>query len=84
MVGPGLLQSVRLEDHVALSAYIAGQIDMLVARCLLSQLSPQAYAGALAGRITATANAIYQTESTTTWNVLPPSLAVCVAIVAPR
>ena len=37
--------------------------------------------GALAGRITATANAIYQTESTTTWNVIPPSLAVCVAIV---
>lgn len=37
--------------------------------------------GALAGRITATANAIYQTESTMTWNVIPPTLAVGVAIV---
>ncbi len=37
--------------------------------------------GALAGRITATANAAYQTETTTTWNVIPPALAVCVAIV---
>lgn len=31
VVGPGLLQSVRLADHVALNAYIAGQIDTLVA-----------------------------------------------------
>ncbi len=37
--------------------------------------------GALAGRITATANAIFQTESTLTWNVIPPSFAVCLAIV---
>jgi ATP-binding cassette subfamily B protein len=37
--------------------------------------------GALAGRITATSNAIFQTESTTTWNVIPPALAVMVAIV---
>jgi ATP-binding cassette subfamily B protein len=37
--------------------------------------------GTLAGRITATANATYQTESTMTWNVIPPLLAVCVAIV---
>ena len=36
--------------------------------------------GALAGRITATSNAAFQIESTTTWNVIPPSLAVCVAI----
>ncbi len=36
--------------------------------------------GTLAGRITATSNAVYQTESTTTWNVIPPSLAVAVAI----
>ena len=36
--------------------------------------------GALAGRITATANAAFQTETTTTWNVIPPTLAVCVAI----
>ena len=36
--------------------------------------------GAMAGRITATSNAAFQTETTTTWNVVPPSLAVCVAI----
>jgi ATP-binding cassette subfamily B protein len=32
--------------------------------------------GTLAGRITATANAIYTTESTFAWNVLPPVIAV--------
>jgi ATP-binding cassette subfamily B protein len=37
--------------------------------------------GTLAGRITATANAAFQIESTTTWNVLPPTLAVIVSIV---
>jgi ATP-binding cassette, subfamily B, bacterial len=37
--------------------------------------------GALAGRITATSNAVFQTESTTTWNVIPPSVAVAVSIV---
>ena len=36
--------------------------------------------GTLAGRITATANAAFQVENTTTWNVLPPSLAVLVSI----
>jgi ATP-binding cassette subfamily B protein len=50
----------------------------------LSRHSPGYFAtrmpGALAGRITATANAAFQTETTTTWNVIPPSLAVCVAI----
>ena len=37
--------------------------------------------GTLASRITATSNAIFQTESTGTWNVIPPILAVSVAIV---
>ena len=37
--------------------------------------------GTLASRVTATANAIFQTENTTAWNVIPPCLAVCVAIV---
>ncbi len=36
--------------------------------------------GSLAGRITSTANATFQTENTTTWNVIPPTVAVCVAI----
>ena len=37
--------------------------------------------GTLASRVTATSNAIFQTENTSAWNVLPPILAVCVAIV---
>ena len=37
--------------------------------------------GTLASRVTATSNAIFQTENTSSWNVLPPCLAVCVAIV---
>jgi ATP-binding cassette subfamily B protein len=36
--------------------------------------------GMLAGRITATANAIYTVESTFAWNVLPPCLAVTFSI----
>jgi ATP-binding cassette, subfamily B, bacterial len=36
--------------------------------------------GMLAGRISATANAIYQVESTIAWNVLPPTLAVAFSI----
>ena len=36
--------------------------------------------GTLGGRISATANAIYLTESALTWNVLPPCLAVVIAI----
>ncbi|CAH2604743.1 Transport ATP-binding protein CydCD [Rhodovastum atsumiense] len=37
--------------------------------------------GTLASRITATSNAIFQTENTSTWNVIPPIVAVCVAVV---
>ncbi len=37
-------------------------------------------AGTLAGRITATANAIYQVENTFAWSVLPPALAVTFSI----
>ena len=36
--------------------------------------------GTLAGRISATSNASFQVETTTTWNVLPPCLAVVIAI----
>ena len=36
--------------------------------------------GMLAGRITATANAVYTVESTCAWNVLPPCLAVLFSI----
>ncbi len=37
--------------------------------------------GTMASRITATSNAVFQTESTGTWNVIPPCLAVIVAII---
>ncbi len=37
-------------------------------------------AGTLASRITATSNAVFQTENTASWNVLPPILAVIIAI----
>ena len=50
----------------------------------LSGHSPAYFAerlpGALAGRITATANAAFTVESTTSWNVLPPCVAVLFAI----
>lgn len=37
--------------------------------------------GTMASRITATSNAIFQTENTAAWTVLPPILAVLIAIV---
>jgi ATP-binding cassette subfamily B protein len=37
--------------------------------------------GTLASRITATSNAVFQTENTMSWNTIPPCLAVAVAIV---
>ncbi|MBC7636689.1 MAG: ABC transporter ATP-binding protein [Acetobacteraceae bacterium] len=37
--------------------------------------------GTLASRITATSNAVFQTESTGTWNIIPPILAVTIAII---
>ncbi len=37
--------------------------------------------GTMASRITATSNAVFQTESTGTWNVIPPILAVIIAII---
>ena len=36
--------------------------------------------GALASRISATANATFTLENTGSWNVLPPVVAVCLAI----
>jgi ATP-binding cassette subfamily B protein len=51
----------------------------------LSGHSPTYYAerqpGTLASRITATSNAIYTSENTMAWNVLPPCIAVVGAIV---
>ncbi len=51
----------------------------------LSGHSPTYYAekqpGTLASRITATSNAVYTSENTMAWNVLPPCIAVMGAIV---
>ncbi len=51
----------------------------------LSGHSPSYFAerlpGALASRITATANAVFTTENTGSWNVLPPVVAVVCSIV---
>ncbi|WP_246797202.1 ABC transporter ATP-binding protein [Burkholderia perseverans] len=51
----------------------------------LSGHSPTYYAekqpGTLASRITATSNAVYTSENTMAWNVLPPCIAVAGAIV---
>jgi ATP-binding cassette, subfamily B, bacterial len=76
----------RVGGWVAARAFVAVTGD--VRRDLFLHLaghSPSYYAarlpGALAGRITATSNAAYQTEFSTTWNVIPPSVAVCVSIV---
>jgi ATP-binding cassette subfamily B protein len=76
----------RIGGFMAARAFVAVTGDVRSDLFLhLAGHSPSYFAerlpGALAGRITATANAIYQTESTATWNVIPPSLAVCVAIV---
>ena len=50
----------------------------------LANHSPSYFAerlpGTLASRITATSNAIFQIENTGAWNVLPPCMAVAVAI----
>ncbi len=76
----------RIGGFVAARAFVAVTGD--VRRDLFRHLTghaPSYFAerlpGTLAGRITATANAAWQTESTMTWNVIPPTLAVAVAIV---
>ncbi len=51
----------------------------------LSGHSPSYFAdrlpGTLAGRVTATANAVFTTENTLAWNILPPVVAVIFSIV---
>jgi ATP-binding cassette subfamily B protein len=76
----------RLGGWVASHCFVAVTGD--VRRRLFAHLtehSPAYFAdrlpGQLAGRITATANAIYEVESRSAWNVLPPCLAVLFSIV---
>ncbi len=78
--------SWRLGGWVASYCFVAVTGD--VRRHLFAHLtghSPAYFAdrlpGQLAGRITATSNAVYEIESRFAWNVLPPTLAVVFAIV---
>ena len=78
--------SWRVGGWVATHGFVAVTGDMR--RDLFQHLtghSPAYFAdrqpGTLAGRITATANAIYQVESTFSWSVLPPLLAVTFSII---
>ena len=75
----------RIGGWMAARAFVAVTGD--VRRDLFAHLAghaPSYYAdrlpGTLAGRISATSNASFQVETTTTWNVLPPCLAVVIAI----
>jgi ATP-binding cassette subfamily B protein len=75
----------RIGGYAAARAFVAVTGDVRSDLFLhLAGHSPSYFAerqpGALAGRITATSNAVYQTETTTTWNVIPPLLAVLFAI----
>ncbi len=76
----------RIGGWVAARAFVAvtGDVRSDLFRHLAGQ-APSYFAdrlpGTLAGRITATSNATFQVETTTTWNVLPPTLAVIISIV---
>jgi ATP-binding cassette subfamily B protein len=75
----------RIGGWMAARAFVAVTGDVRSDLFLhLAGHSPSYFAtrmpGALAGRITATSNAAYQTEFATTWNVIPPTLAVGFAI----
>jgi ATP-binding cassette subfamily B protein len=77
--------SWRVGGWVATHGFVAVTGDMR--RDLFEHLTGHAPAyfadrqpGTLAGRITATANAIYQVENTFAWSVLPPALAVTFSI----
>jgi ATP-binding cassette subfamily B protein len=77
--------SWRIGGWVATHGFVAVTGDMR--RDLFEHLTGHAPAyfadrqpGTLAGRITATANAIYQVENTFAWSVLPPALAVSFSI----
>ena len=71
----------------AMAAFSFVRVTGQVRRDLFAHLaghSPSYYAerlpGTLAGRVTSTAQAMFQTENVLSWNVLPPCLAVVIAI----
>jgi len=85
----GLITADNLMWRVgcAMAAFSFVRVTGDVRRDLFGHLaghSPTYYAerlpGTLAGRITSTAQAMFQTENVLSWNVLPPCLAVIVAI----
>ncbi|MHB8885971.1 MAG: ABC transporter ATP-binding protein [Methylovirgula sp.] len=76
----------RVAGFVAARSFVAVTGDM---RCYLFDhmlghapgFFTERRPGMLAGRITATGNAVFRIESMTAWNVLPPALAVGLAII---
>ena len=85
----GLIAADNLTWRIGgwMAAYVFVRVTGDVRADLFAHLSghaPSYFAdrmpGTLASRITATSNAIFQTESTGTWNVIPPILAVLTAL----
>ncbi|MCX7379691.1 MAG: ABC transporter ATP-binding protein [Alphaproteobacteria bacterium] len=90
----GLLTVLIVADNFLwrIGGWVAAHVFVRVTGDLRSDLfvhlaghSPSYFAermpGTMASRITATSNAVFQTENTAAWTVLPPILAVLLAIV---
>ena len=89
----GVLAVLIMADNFLwrIGGWVAAHVFVRVTGDLRSDLfvhlaghSPSYFAermpGTMASRITATSNAVFQTENTAAWNVLPPILAVLIAI----
>ncbi len=90
----GVLTALIVADNFLwrIGGWMAAHVFVRVTGDLRSDLfvhlaghSPSYFAermpGTMASRITATSNAVFQTENTAAWTVLPPILAVMIAIV---
>jgi ATP-binding cassette subfamily B protein len=90
----GVLTALIVADNFLwrIGGWVAAHVFVRVTGDLRSDLfvhlaghSPSYFAermpGTMASRITATSNAVFQTENTAAWTVLPPILAVLIAIV---
>ena len=90
----GVLTALIVADNFLwrIGGWVAAHVFVRVTGDLRSDLfvhlaghSPSYFAermpGTMASRITATSNAVFQTENTAAWTVLPPILAVMIAIV---
>ncbi len=90
----GLLVALVVADNFLwrIGGWVAAHVFVRVTGDLRSDLfvhlaghSPAYFSermpGTMASRITATSNAVFQTENTASWTVIPPILAVLIAIV---